>query len=277
MGFYYINDIAESIVAIVKGVSDYLPLLTLILSVLTFVTVFILQGVGLYTMAKRRGLKYKALAFVPFANIWYIGKLAGDCYFFNHRVKGVGMSAMIMQICTVLLTCGGVAAEVYLRLVVGAPQEGDLGLIWPNNLTGISAQLLTFYEVVGYVLPIVQLVFEIFFIILAMSLYKKYAPKNHMFFSMLTLFIPISPYIIIFAIRNNPAVNYEEYIRAQREAYVRRQQQYYNTYQNSYNRYENGNYGANPSKPDEPFAEFSSQSKGGSPFEEDVTSDGFFD
>ena len=40
---------------------------------------FILQGFGLSAMAKKRGLKKRWLAFVPFANIWYIGKIAGEC------------------------------------------------------------------------------------------------------------------------------------------------------------------------------------------------------
>ncbi len=277
MGFYYFNNIAESIAFLIEKPNDKLPLLTILLVGLTFAIAFVLQGIGLYKMAKNRGLKYKALAFVPFLNIWYIGKLAGDCYFFGHRVKGVGVYAMIMQICATLLAVAKVAAEVYLRVNVGAPQESELGLIWSNNLSGLSAHVLTFYDVVGYILPIVQLIFDIFFIVLAMGLYKKYAAKNHMVFSMLTLFIPISRYIIIFAIRNNKAINYEDYIRAQREAYARRQQQYYNPYNNPYNRYGNENYGANSSRGEEPFSEFSSNSKGNSPFEEDGNSDGFFD
>ena len=40
-----------------------------LISSLLWLGVFALQGVGIYTMAKRRGLKKKGLAFVPFVNI----------------------------------------------------------------------------------------------------------------------------------------------------------------------------------------------------------------
>ena len=56
-----------------------------LLSVAIWVTLFVLQGVGLYVMATKQGLKNRALAFIPFVNIWYIGKLAGECYFFGQR------------------------------------------------------------------------------------------------------------------------------------------------------------------------------------------------
>ena len=277
MGIYYFNDIAESIVEFMKNPDNRVPLFGILIGVILFVTAFIMQGFGLYKMAKNQGLKYKALAFVPFLNVWYMGKLAGKCYFFGHRVKGVSVYAMTAQIVTILLTVMRIVAEVYLRLEVGAPQESDLGFMWPKNLTGMAAHVSTFYDVVGYILPIIQLIFEIFFIVLAMGLYKKYTAKNYMVFSMLTLFIPVSRYFIIFALRNNKAINYEEYIRAQREAYACRQQQYYNQYGNPYNRYGNSPYGnAHYGGNSEPFEEFSSKNNSGSPFEEYGDSDGFF-
>ena len=47
-------------------------------AILLWGALFILQGVGLYVMAKKQGLKKKGLAFVPFVNILYMGKIAGE-------------------------------------------------------------------------------------------------------------------------------------------------------------------------------------------------------
>ena len=48
---------------------------------------FLLQGVGLYQMAKRRGFSKTWKAFLPFVNFLYIGKLAGDSQFFGQKMK----------------------------------------------------------------------------------------------------------------------------------------------------------------------------------------------
>ena len=59
---------------------------------------FILQSVGLYAMAKKRGFKKRALAFIPFANMLYMGKLAGNCNFFGRKMKRAGLYLMLAQL-----------------------------------------------------------------------------------------------------------------------------------------------------------------------------------
>ena len=249
---------------------------------------FLLQGFGLYTMAKKQGLKNKGLAFLPFVNIWYIGKLAGECHFFGQRMKRAGVYAMIAQIVSTLLCFLTIAAEQYLWITQGEPKISDYGYYW-TGLTGFALTVHKFYDISGYILPIFQLFVEIFLVVLMMSLCKKYAPKNYMALSMLTLFVPISRFFIIFALRNREPIDYEAYMRARHEAFMRRQQQYYNQqnpYGNPYGRpYNNNPYGQNPNgqngvPQDEPFAEFSSDKKKGSgdePFEEmNGNSDDFF-
>ena len=39
---------------------------------------YILKGIGMYTMAKRQGMDYAWLAFIPFARTYLHGELAGD-------------------------------------------------------------------------------------------------------------------------------------------------------------------------------------------------------
>lgn len=258
-------------------------LIALAIGCSAWLTLFVLQGVGIYTMAKRRGLKKRFFAFIPFVNIWYIGKLAGECRFFSQRVKRAGMYAMITQMITTLLTFLAIAAELFLWFKHGAPvQDMQQGIIYWSGLTGFSQTVSRFYDISGYLLPIFQLVSEVFLLVLVMGLYKKYTPQNYMGLSFLTLFVPISRFIIIFVLRNRAPIDYDAYVRARREAYMRRQQQYQNPYGNPYSPYGNNQgqgYGQNAQasshqKPDEPFEEFSSvennEAKKGdeNPFEE---------
>lgn len=242
---------------------------------------FILQGVALSTMAKKRGIDKRWCAFVPFVSLWYIGKLAGECQFFGKKMKRAGLYTMIAQIVVSVLFTLQVSAEIYLYTVHGMP-SGTTQWETPywNNLQGFALTVYNFYTGGDVFLMLAQLAYEILLFILMMGLYKKYFPRNYMLFSFLTLFAPPARFIIVFVIRNREAVDYEAYMRARREAYMRQQQQYhpYN-HQGPYGGYYNpqgnpmggapyGNpYAQNqnpqPTPPDDPFEEFASD-KGGS-------------
>lgn len=192
-----------------------------IVGVSIWVLFFILQGLGLYKMAKNRAMHKKWLVFVPFANIWYIGKLAGDCNVFGQRVKRAGLYTMLAQIATTLVCALAVAMEIYLYAVAGEPNfHEETGIVYWSNLTGFGLTADKIYTISGYILPIFQLVYEIFMLVLLFGLYKKYYPKNYMFLGILSLFIPMSRYIVIFVLRNRKAIDYEKYMQARREAYM---------------------------------------------------------
>lgn len=262
------------------GVKGYRVLmLGAIVGVSIWAVLFILQGLGLYKMAKNRAMHKKWLVFVPFANIWYIGKLAGDCNVFGQRVKRAGLYTMLAQIATTLVCALAIAMEVYLYAVAGEPNfHEETGIFYWSNLTGFGLTADKIYTISGYIFPIFQLVYEIFMLILLFGLYKKYYPKNYMFLGVLSLFIPMSRYIVIFVLRNRKAIDYEKYMQARREAYMRQQQQYYNGYGNPYGYNPYGQNGYNQPQrpmPEDPFSEFGDKKEGengAGPFE-DFSSD----
>ena len=235
---------------------------------------FILQGFGLAAMAKRRNIGRRYLAFIPFANIYYMGKLAGKCGFFGHEMKKAEIYAMIAQIVAVLFTITYIAAELYLYIGHGVPQtEGDelSAPIWAG-LTGFSLTVSKFYGYGELFSSIIGLVSELLLLVLVMGIYKNYAPQNYMPLSVLMLFVPLARFFTIFALRNKQAIDYSAYMRARQDAYIRYQQQRYGNYGNPYNQGYNGQQNR-PQAPqsgdpfeefsanDGPFEEFSSQSR----------------
>ena len=72
---------------------------------------FMLQGFGLWTMAKNRGWDKKGLVFVPFVNYLYISKLAGECQFFSQKIKKMGLFVMIAQIIATLFSLALLVAK----------------------------------------------------------------------------------------------------------------------------------------------------------------------
>ncbi|MBR2375084.1 MAG: hypothetical protein IKA88_02215 [Clostridia bacterium] len=254
-----------------------------------FLVLFILQGVGIYTMAKRLGRKKKALAFVPFVNLYYIGKLVGECIVCGQRMKRAGLYAMIAEILASTVFIASIVTEFYLYVNVGEPVMDSFGYPdWSSlNITGLALALAKINEICNYVIMILILVESIMMLLLMTGLFKKYSPRNYFMLGAIIMFIPISRYIIIFTLRNRQPIDYEAYMRARREAYFRQQQQYYNGYGGGYpnNPYQQNPYQQSPQprpKPEDPFSEFGGngdgdQSKNGKsdePFEE--FSDGFF-
>lgn len=296
MELYQLFDISTSVVAFFGGVGWKGMLGGAIGGVAIWLALFILQGFGLSAMAKKRGLKKRWLAFIPFANIWYIGKIAGECNVFGQRMKRGGLYTMLAQIFTTVLCGLTIAVQVYLLVVEGAPEYDQFGFPFWVNLTGFSAVAYKFYGISQYILPIFQLVYEVFMLILLIALYKRYAHRNYFILSMLALFVPVSRFIVIFVLRNRNGIDYEAYMRARHEAYMRQQQQYggYNPYYGGYNRNPYGNpynnpYGNTqnaPKPPEEPFGEFgnaptqndtNAQSTGAPSQPDPNDPDGFFD
>lgn len=245
---------------------------------------FVLQGIGLYTMAKRRGMKKKFLAFIPFANIYYIGKLSGECVVFGQRMKRAGLYAMIAQTIATILCIATVTGQLYLYLKGYEPMiDETIGRsYWPieGGFVGVVAKFLN----VGiYFVEIVRLVTSVLMLILLSGLYKKYSPKNYFMLGVLTIMFP-ARFLIIFFLRKKKPIDFEAYMRARREAYMRQQQQYHQQYYGHYgNPYGNpyGNTYQPPQKPEDPFEEFGGKTND-EPFEElnnqgNKDSDGFFD
>ncbi len=296
MEFFSLYFIANILISFFSGDIVIVVNGSLIFAAVAWLALFILQGIGLFAMAKRRGIKNKWLAFLPFGNLIYMGKIAGESRFFGHKMKNAGVYAMITQILATAVVLIYVLSWGYLICTVGVPQEDS---IFSNpawlNLTGFAAVVEEFYLYSGMLLPIVGLISQLFMLVLIIPLYKKYAPRNYFGFSFFAICFPIGGlvrFITVFILRKREAVNYDEYMRKRREEFMRRQQQYYNGYggpnmrnpygsQNPYGMggY-NGAYGAPQEQPknEDPFEEFSSENtETGTGNDKETDGDDFFD
>ena len=90
----------------ITGISKQSIFGSLAIAVLIWLAFFVLQGVGLWVMVKKKNEKKAWFAFVPFVNLLLIDKLAGDAEFFGHKMKRAGMYVMIAEICAVVVACG---------------------------------------------------------------------------------------------------------------------------------------------------------------------------
>ena len=263
-------------------IGDLKPfLISLGVSSAIILALFVLQGVGFYVMGKNRGVKKGWTAFVPFVNLWYVGKLAGTCTVFGRKMNRAWLYTMIAQILSSVFCFLVMAAEAYLFVACGEFLVPDqyAGYDWVG-LTGLPLYVRNFYSIASYIVSIVTLVYEVLLFILFMSLYKQYNMRNYLLLSWLTLFIPVARYVTVFVLRDRQAVNYEEYMRRKREEYMRRYGHGYGQPpygqggfgQSPYGGYGQGGYGnsngygqngySRPTPPPDPFSEFGGANNG---------------
>lgn len=194
-------------------------------AVAVWLALFILQGVGLYKMAKNVGLRNKWLAFVPFGDLFFMGKLSGSSEIFGRKMKRPGLYAMLASIGSSVFCIAAAVAEALLFTKYGSfIVENEQGYQWVN-LSGFGLYVYNFYRFSDFFIGIFELVYIILLLILLMGLYKRYYAKGYLLLSWLGLFLPVSRYIVVFVLRKNKNRPYEEYLRQRREEFLRRQSQ----------------------------------------------------
>lgn len=234
----------------------------------------IFGGLGMYTMAKKQNMKYSFLAFLPFANTYYAGKLAGEANFFGQKMKRTGLYAMITEFAYFVLEGLFLFCQIMLNIYecfVEITENGvkntyiDISKA-PQSLQWIETGANWFYYL-STLLSVVQLVF---FFVLFIAMFRKYYAKSPFLMAFLSAFLPFRGFVL-FAVRNNDPVDYNAYLRSRAEEIMRQQRQagyggYPGGYGGNYGGYNGGNnqggYGGSSGSSD-PFSDFGSSGNGG--------------
>lgn len=228
----------------------------------------ILGGVGLNVMAKRAGMKQSVLAYIPFANTLYAGKIAGEASFFGQKMKRAGLYAMIAEILFAgleifrIILNDLITNPAYLTQVKSGTSDSTY---WQIDRASIPESLRWQYDALtysGYVSYILQFVVIILLFTLFLALFRKYYARSPILMTVICTFFPFRG-ATIFAVRNNTPVNYNEYMRRRAEEYARRNQPYGagqgyggNPYGSAPGGTQNSPSGTSATPQDDPFKEF---------------------
>lgn len=192
----------------------------------------ILGGIGMHVMAKKRGMKGSWMAFVPFLNTLYAGKLAGEVNVFGKKVKWMGIAATLLEVVYVGLS----AFSCYL--LFSLLQPGYYTYSIANTVAGEVYQA----EFVSSRLPVgmrwmltadtvCEILIYVFYIVMLLAMclmfyafYRKYYARSPFIMMFLSALLPFRG-IVIFAVRNNTPVDYDAWMRQKMEDFARRQQQ----------------------------------------------------
>lgn len=253
----------------------------IIVPVVIYLIFFILEGVGLYTMASKQGVGYKWRTFVPFVNSYLMGELTGDCPFCGKKIKSIKVWILCTElvafitgalyfVCECLL-----ASELFdaFRREVIDIYMGIEVLTYEYDVSRMSGWHLIIYNISQidyYIYMVCDLLYFVFYIILLTNFFRKYFAKNYFMLVLACVLFPVQG-ACVFAVRNNKPVDYTAYMN-------RRRAQYFGQHQNTNNPYNyysdrnnggsangNGGYNYDPftgqpinhnTSNDDPFSEF---------------------
>lgn len=155
---------------------------------------YVLQSLGLYRLASRRGIKHPWLAWLPIGNIWILGSLS-DQYSYvaqglvrNRRKVLLWLSAGIFLLMSAFLgTCLGWSLGLLAKAADGVA------------LDILSLASLGWMLVYGWVFFVLGLVSAIFQYICLYNLYSSCAPEYKLLCMVLSILFPMAAPILIFA------------------------------------------------------------------------------
>lgn len=248
-----------------------------------------LRSIGVYKLAKKQGLNYCFLAWIPFAWVFTVCKLIGKTRLFSSPFEKIALTVCILYSAVQLV---GIIYNfmVYFPYAMyyfnGGQITFNMGYL-PNGVRPISVGNDFVYifpdpysrgmNAFAYASSFVGLLSVFIVIPMYISLFRKFYPEHFILASVLSFLGFFAPFV--FAIRNRKAVDYAEYLRSR----------YGGRYANPYYHYgQNGGQGGQSGQdgqqqqggyqtpPDTPFEDFAERGEvdPGNPFPDFDNKDG---
>lgn len=170
-------------------------------STLFSIATYVLMAIGLYTIAKRRGINHPWLAWLPIANHWLVGCISDQ---YRYVVKGevknkrkvlLGLSIAVEAAAVIVLIMLGV---MLFDLV-------DIALTYGENIPDsvvLDALLGPLMSIAGLaiVMSVVSIVFAVFRYMALYDLFRSCDPKNSVMYLVLGIVIGVTmPFFVFFS------------------------------------------------------------------------------
>lgn len=175
-------------------------LLTALPAMLFRIACYVLTSVGLYTMAKSRGISSPWLAWIPVANLWLIGSLSDQYrYVTRGQIKNKRMILLVLGLTSMLMASvfSGMASGVVKILTMGFMNRISVPTLRDAmaNRGLILAALIMPTLVIGVAQKIVEY-------IALFDIYESCDPENSVLYLVFSILIGVTRPFFLFFNRN---------------------------------------------------------------------------
>lgn len=171
---------------------------------------YILRGVGMYTLGKRRGMNYPWLAFIPYARTYFQGELCGTLHFGRRDLKNPGLWLLVIPV------VGNLVMGVFMIFIWGGAALQVSNLVFQTyDYSAVYRQYQGGTSGAGMLLVVIGLVMLVLLsvavsavtgalqILVNRQIYGRYTPDNYaLLHGVLGFFIPLYTSIYFFLIRS---------------------------------------------------------------------------
>lgn len=146
---------------------------------------YVLHSLGLYSIAKRRGLRHKWLAWLPFGEAWLLGSISDQYqYVVKGKIKYRRRWLLLLNITAVAIYLGCVGTLVSSMLI-----SDYIAAVVAHTLGGWLA-------LSGVVITLGVLRYAAYY-----SLFRSCQPSNGVLYLLLSILVPASLPFVVFFIR----------------------------------------------------------------------------
>ena len=165
-------------------------------SLLLSIATYVLRSIGLYTIAKRRGIANPWLAWIPVAWVWVLGSISDQFrYVTKAQIKSKRKVLVAMHILSSLVTL--VVVVLLVINLVGAIDVINYGT--EEEMITFGLTLLFQFLGLGAVALIVAILYLVFYYIALFDLYTSVNPSCNVLFLVLGILFPVTtPFFIFF-------------------------------------------------------------------------------
>lgn len=173
---------------------------TLLMGGGTGIVAYIFRSLGVYGIAKRRGLRRPWLAWVPVADHWLIGCVS-DQYQYVVKDKNTNRRKWLLALRIVLLVLTAAVSASLLAAVIGAVSSAMQGLPESRITVQLTQRLLA---TVGWTLPMlaVSIAEAVFYYMSTYDIYRSTDPRNSVIYLVISIFFRITEPFFLFFNRN---------------------------------------------------------------------------
>ena len=195
MDYSFVMDILEELGA---GMGLFYVLYTLGMS-LFGIAVYVLNALGLYSIAKRRGINHAWMSWIPVLDLWVLGCISDQ---YQYVVKGknknkrkwlLGLSIALAVVYIVFFVFFGI---MMVDVIGGVISTMDESLLLENLMGPVVGMLVSFIPMMGLAIAVIVVRY-----IAMYDLYTSCSPQNNVLFLVLSIFFNVTEPFFVFFLR----------------------------------------------------------------------------
>lgn len=191
----------------VYGIAIVIYLLFWFVMMAAGIAMYVLHSLGMYTIAKRRGISNPFLAWIPVAQLWILGSIADQ---YDEAEKGVKKKSRVLLLVLEIamyacLAFFYVIAFIFMIIIIMAGvAEGTYEYSYGyDNIAVLMAVFGIAFVLFFGAIMVLAIVLSVFMYIAYYKLFKSCRPDSAVLFLVLSIIIPFCLQICVFICRKD--------------------------------------------------------------------------